>query len=382
MMEYSKVPRFLLLLFINIRFQPSWTFLSLNAIPTRQSTSRNTASDDTEHSSPFPYQPLLRSIHQSSIRSSLNSTEAFRVFHGRGGCYPGCEHLTLDWFPPVWVLTSFQNKPLSKQDLTVVDKALQDQWKAPPTTISTPLTWVYQSRGNQANVTTTVMTGTIPDPHVVTENGCQYSIQTTADDGGRKHRGLFLDMVNGRKWIQENSGNKKILNLFSYTCGFSIAALAAQEPAKEVINMDKVAGVLKLGQRNHDLNGIASGKARFLSHDIFKSWGKLKRLGPYDIVVVDPPSFQKGSFVASKDYGKLIRRLPGLLTTTTKGNVLLCLNAPELGVKWLEEQVTENAPRLTLVKRIHNPDSFPVIDEDRALKVLLYEMEAEDVIYD
>jgi 23S rRNA (cytosine1962-C5)-methyltransferase len=107
-----------------------------------------------------------------------------------------------------------------------------------------------------------------------------------------------------------------------------------------------------------------------LAHDIFKSWGKLTRLGPYDIVVADPPSYQKGSFVATKDYVKIIRRLPTLVTAG--GHALLCLNAPELEESFLMDLVTKEAPTLELVQRLPNPPTFPTKDPSRALKILLY----------
>ena len=44
----------------------------------------------------------------NAIATMDMATDAQRIFHGRGGLHPGCEHLALDAFPPVWVLTSFQ----------------------------------------------------------------------------------------------------------------------------------------------------------------------------------------------------------------------------------------------------------------------------------
>ena len=112
-----------------------------------------------------------------------------------------------------------------------------------------------------------------------------------------------------------------------------------------------------------------------MSHDIFKSWGKLRKLGPYDIIVADPPSYQKGSFVAKNDYGKLIRRLPDLLSPN--GQVLLCLNAPELDTAFLKDLVAVEAPQLRFVERLENPETFPDTNPERALKVLLYELAPE-----
>ena len=128
-------------------------------------------------------------------------------------------------------------------------------------------------------------------------------------------------------------------------------------------------GALAIGKRNHLENGITAG-ASFLPHDIFCSWGKITRGGPYDLVVFDPPSYQKGSFVAEKDYARLIRRLPDLLAPG--GHALLCLNSPKLGVAFLQDQVQALAPGLRFVGRLANPPAFADVSSERALKVLVY----------
>lgn len=92
--------------------------------------------------------------------------------------------------------------------------------------------------------------------------------------------------------------------------------------------------------------------------------------GPYDTIIVDPPSFQKNSFVAKNDYCKILRRLPDLLNVN--GKTLLCLNAPELDTMWLRTQVSQEAPQLVFQKQLLNPETFPSISSERALKVLLY----------
>ena len=148
---------------------------------------------------------------------------------------------------------------------------------------------------------------------------------------------------------------------------------ALNEGAKTVVNIDMSHGALKIGQRNHNLNGLTTsggGGAKFLSHDLFKSWGKLKRYGPYDCVVADPPSYQKGSFVATKDYIKVIRRLPSLLNLD--GWALLCLNAPELDTNFLLEKVMEGAPELDFVERLDNPRTFATAFPEKELKVLVF----------
>ncbi|MNW08122.1 S-adenosylmethionine-dependent methyltransferase [compost metagenome] len=73
--------------------------------------------------------------------------------------------------------------------------------------------------------------------------------------------------------------------------------------------------------------------------------------------------------MATKDYARLIRRLPDLLAPG--GHALLCLNAPELNADFLQAQLRELAPELHVVERVANPAVFADTDPDRALKVLV-----------
>ncbi|MDD0837593.1 class I SAM-dependent methyltransferase [Curvibacter sp. HBC61] len=295
----------------------------------------------------------------------LNPTDAQRVFHGRGGLYPGCEHWVLDAFPPVWVLTSFQ--PATEAELSAVHEALTQRWSAQPA--DRPLNWVYQCR-HEGRSETRLMAGQVPEPHHVSENGLQYRVHVLK---GQNH-GLFLDMAEGRRWVREHVQAQvarhprlKVLNLFAYTCAFSV--VARQAGARQVLNLDMSHGALAIGQQNHQLNGITDGVS-FLAHDLFSTWGKINRAGPYELIIVDPPSYQKGSFVATKDYARLMRRLPDLLTPG--GHVLLCLNAPELGLAFLQDQMQALAPELQWVERVANPAAFADVSPERSLKVLVY----------
>src|SRR3990167_185684 len=276
-----------------------------------------------------------------TIATMAMPTDAQRLFHGRGGLHPGCEAWTLDAYPPVWVLTRFGEA--SDDELTTVSAALaaRHEQLAP----DQPLNWVFQSR-HEGRSDTRLMAGSVPEPHVVSERGARYLVHVLK---GQNH-GLFLDMAEGRQWVREHAAGAKVLNLFAYTCAFSVAAL--QGGAKEVVNLDMAQGALATGQQNHPLNGITSG-AKFLAHDLFSSWGKVTRMGPYDLVVADPPSHQKGSFVATKDWPRLLRRLPDLLKPS--GRALLCLNAPEIPEQFLRDQLAAAAPELVIEQRLPNP---------------------------
>ncbi|KAL7541360.1 hypothetical protein ACHAXR_011320 [Thalassiosira sp. AJA248-18] len=341
----------------------------------------------------------ITNFFSSSPEKIIASSDACRIFHGRGGLYPGADHLALDYYPPVFLLTSF-HQHLEEEELNVYGDALGDLWEKGlqslqqhslssstaantkeeaeaeenvlnPTIMPSSLTWVYQSRAPKGQSTTQLMSGQIPDPHIVTECNGQNKFLVHLAKG--QNHGLFLDMAMGRRWLQQKCINgevSSVLNLFAYTCAFSIAALNGG--AQKVVNVDMSHGALKVGQRSHGINGVSKkGGAKFLGHDLFKSWGKLKRLGPYDCVVVDPPSYQKGSFIASKDYIKVIRRLPSLLNSN--GWALVCLNAPELDTNFLLELMKEGAPDLCFVERLDNPPAFASAFSERDLKVLVFQ---------
>ena len=297
-------------------------------------------------------------------------TDARRIFHGRGGLYPGCEQWTLDAYPPVFVFTSFA--PVAEEALASIGAALAARWQvlAP----GVPLNWVFQCRDDSvrghSSSESRLMAGSVPEPHVVTEAGAKFRVHVARG----QNRGLFLDMAEGRRWVRDYAAARsqeryglKVLNLFAYTCAFSVVAL--QAGARQVVNVDMSHSALAIGQKNHQINGIGSGGS-FLPHDIFSSWGKITRSGPYGLVIVDPPSYQKGSFVATKDYARLMRRLPDLVAPG--GHALLCLNAPELGMAFLQDQMDEFAPELAFVERLANPPAFADADSERGLKVLVY----------
>ena len=300
-----------------------------------------------------------------AIAMAAPSAEARRIFHGRGGLFPGCERWVLDFYPPVWVLTC--HGEASEAELAAVGEALARRW-AEIAPADEPLSWVYQSRPDraEARAESRLMAGSVPEPHVVQVQGARYLVNVLR---GQNH-GLFLDMSEGRCWVAEQMAarpGQKVLNLFAYTCAFSVAALRGGAAA--VVNVDMSSGALNTGRRNHQLNDVTQG-ASFLAHDVFSSWGKITRAGPYDLVIIDPPGYQKGSFVATKDYARLMRRLPELLAPG--GQLLLCMTTPKLGMAFLQEQMAEFAPQMEFVERLPNPPEFADVSADRALKVLVY----------
>lgn len=281
-----------------------------------------------------------------------------RLLHGRGQCYPGYEQIVIDWLPPLVVIRLFaETDQVVLDELTAFFNA-SEQLR--------PEALVIQHRYRREDSLEVLWQDTEESLEriVAVEDDLRFRLQPLRN----QNSGLFLDMREGRRWVQANSQGKTVLNLFAYTCGFSVAAVAGG--AERVVNLDMSSGALNTGRENHRLNDHDLSKVKFYAHDLFRSWGKLKREGPYDLVVIDPPSFQKGSFVATKDYLKVLRRLPEL--TSEGAQVLSCLNSPELNSQFLLDLMAEHCPQFEFVERLANPEEFPDIDAERALKVLYF----------
>jgi 23S rRNA (cytosine1962-C5)-methyltransferase len=289
--------------------------------------------------------------------------ETRRLFHGRGRCWPGLEQVTVDWLQGV-VLVSLFKEPEAAQ-LEGLKQRLMDITRSPEWTQSGAHTLALQHR-YLLQSTTEWLVGEVIEDMTITEGGLRYRV----DLGRKQNTGLFLDMRYGRDWVRANAEGKRVLNLFAYTCGFSVAAVEGS--AEHVVNLDMSSPALNRGRDNHRLNGHDLSKVSFLGHDLFKSWGKVIGKGPYDLVIIDPPSFQKGSFLLTKDYQRVLRRLPELLTP--QGTVLACMNDPALGSDFLIEGVTREAPSLRFVERLANPPEFPDADDEAGLKALVFRL--------
>jgi 23S rRNA (cytosine1962-C5)-methyltransferase len=183
--------------------------------------------------------------------------------------------------------------------------------------------------------------------------------------------GLFLDMRQTRQWLRERASGKNVLNLFAYTCAFSVAALAGG--AQVVVNNDMSRRALDWGRLNHQLNGQDTTRVRMLPHDLFRSWGKLRRHGGYDLIVIDPPTNQRGSFVAEKQYSLILKRLPELCRPGAQ--VVACLNSPFLNADYVPQQMARWCPDCRLLGQMPAAVDFPDRYPDRGLKISLFRYE-------
>lgn len=297
----------------------------------------------------------MQIIHQEISRHLSRSSEARRLFHGRGQCFCGYDDLVIDYFPPVvMVILHRQRSQAWLDDLVqLLNFALPDK----------PQAILLQERF-LANRPSRLLQGTLPEQLEAQEAGLFFRLRL----GESQNVGFFPDMAIGRKLIRDRAAGKRVLNLFAYSCSFSVAALSGG--ACQVVNLDMNRGALELGKLNHTINNIDLRQASFLPLEFFRSLGKIRKLGPFDLVICDPPSSQGKSFTAGRHWPKLIRSLPDLVASG--GEVLACLNTPELGPDYLDHLFTEHFPESEKLGLFTPDDDFPEAQADQRVSLHLY----------
>lgn len=295
--------------------------------------------------------------------SATNFTDCQRLFHGRGHAYENLSHVNVDWLSPVILITLYQ--AVDEAWLLTQAKALQE--------LVCECRSVQVQRRYEKFAPTQVLLGESNDHTIVTENEISYHIEL----GKAQNSGLFLDMRNGRSWVKEHAEDKSVLNLFAYTCAFSVVATAGG--ASKVVNIDLSKASLSKGRENHQLNQLAKRdgkKVIFEGLDIFKSNSRIKKYGKYDLLICDPPSFQKGSVDIERDYAKIIRRIPQWMNKGSK--LMLCLNSPDLDEQFLKAEVQRECPDCIFEQRLANPTVFKETHEGKGLKVLIFTYQPKD----
>jgi len=119
--------------------------------------------------------------------------------------------------------------------------------------------------------------------------------------------GLFTDQRDNRALVHASSRGRSVLNLFSYTCTFTVAA--ALGGARETVSVDLSKRALARGRENLERNGASGPQHRLIGADAFDWLARAERRADrFDVVILDPPSFgtrDKGTFSVDRDYGRL-----------------------------------------------------------------------------
>ena len=175
-----------------------------------------------------------------------------------------------------------------------------------------------------------------PEFFTVLENGVLY--QVFMNDG--LMTGIFLDQHEVRGSLVDGLAmGKSLLNMFSYTAAFSVAA--AMGGASQTTSVDLAKRSRELSQAHFQANGISTDDHRFVVMDVFEYFKYAKRKGlTYDVIVLDPPSFarnKKQTFSVAKDYHKLISQSLEILNPG--GIIIASTNAANVSRQKFTEQI-------------------------------------------
>ena len=174
--------------------------------------------------------------------------------------------------------------------------------------------------------------------------------------------GLFLDMREVRGWVHNMARGRSVLNLFAYSCSFGVSAMLGG--ATRVLNVDVSKPYLEWGQENYRLNDLTADPQDFVFGDAF-DW--LRRLGrrnePFDMVLVDPPSFSSTPFSVVRDYTRLVE---GAARALAPGGILVAATnhastSDQRFEAWLDHGLSDARRHGQLLQQWQEPAAdFPV----------------------
>lgn len=220
---------------------------------------------------------LRRAAQGRSRVIDASTTSAFRLVNGEGDELPGLVVDVYDgfaivqpyaaaWLPWLDAITSFLVDELGMRGASVTQRIRNVRGEA-------------QRSGGGSN------TAGRPLPARLTalEHGLRFEVRPESGQKG----GLFLDQRDNRRAVAAWCAERRVLNLFAYTGGFSIHALAAG--AAHVTSLDVAPGLATSIDENLALNGLDPARHEFIAADAF-AWLDKPQRPRFDVVVVDPPS--------------------------------------------------------------------------------------------
>ncbi|HCM90303.1 MULTISPECIES: class I SAM-dependent rRNA methyltransferase [Vagococcus] len=311
---------------------------------------------------------LKNAIEKRKMYFQDDQTTAFRLLNGEGD---GLGGLTIDWYDHYLVL-SWYNETIyhyKKQMLAVLKEVLPE------------VKGFYEKIRFQSDTidNSSFVEGQVAEePLIVKENGVNYA--TYLNEG--LMTGIFLDQKEVRNYLVDGfAAGKSLLNTFSYTGAFSVAATVGG--SYETTSVDLAKRSIEKTEEQFRVNGIDPSSQKILVMDVFNyfKYAKKKELS-FDIVVLDPPSFarnKKKTFSVSKDYGKLTTEAVDLINP--KGHLIASTNAANVTIdkftEMVEKGIVETGRKFSKKKTFRLPSDFEVsknFQDGNYLKVLIYEI--------
>lgn len=227
------------------------------------------------------------------VRQSFDfaQTNSLRLVNGEGDGMPG---LVIDLYHDVAVIKHDHPAMEKVWALSAIAEKIRTDFPA--------ITCVYYKRKNSEEEKGINVVGTLPEETIFKENGLLFA--SNIRDAAKT--GFFLDQRDNRNLIRKFSRGRTVLNLFSYTGGFSL--YAASGGAKFVTSVDIAKAAVEAVKRNFELNEFAT-EHRDIACDAFEFVEQeISRKAKYGLVITDPPSFapnQKSVPQATEAYKKI-----------------------------------------------------------------------------
>ncbi len=242
---------------------------------------RMLAFDDVEINADF-YSTRLQQAYRLRLALGLNraDNDTFRLVHGEGDFLPG---LVVDIYGATAVVQA--HSPGMHFARNIVADALVNMPEAGIKNVFYKSETTLPYKANLDPVDQYIV-GEF-ETNIATENGLKFNIDWLR---GQK-TGFFVDQRDNRSLLQHFAKDRKVLNMFCYTGGFSVYALRGG--AKLVHSVDSSAKAIKLTDDNVALNfGENCERHKSFAEDAFKF---LDAMNPddYDLIVLDPPAFAK-----------------------------------------------------------------------------------------
>ncbi|WP_437731643.1 class I SAM-dependent methyltransferase [Sorangium sp. So ce1335] len=198
-----------------------------------------------------------------------------------------------------------------------------------------------------------------PEEFTVLEHGLPFKVRL----GDGLSTGIFLDQRENRRRVRELARGARVLNLFAYTGGFSVAAVAGG--ARESVTVDVSRGAIAWARDNLDAIGADPAAHVVVEADVFPWLRAAAQAGQrFDLIVLDPPSFattKKSRFSAASDFGALAALAFRLLAPG--GRLLACTNHRGIARarfrRHLHEAAREAGCDVVQMKDLPDPVDFP-----------------------
>jgi 23S rRNA (cytosine1962-C5)-methyltransferase len=323
----------------------------------------------------FEAQPDFAGDSRRALRAAIvdsAETNAWREIHGASDSWPG------------WYVERLGDYVLSQSESELSERQREFLRGLDARGVYHKRLLRQLRKRNVAEVSPRLVLGeAAPERFAVQENGLRYELRF----GEGYSVGLFLDQRDNRRRLLKNHvgagfplheggpGGREVLNVFAYTCGFSVCAANARA---QVTSLDLSRKYLDWGRRNFELNGLDPAAHDFIYGDAFDWLRRLAKKGrAYDVILLDPPTFSQskehGLFRAEKDYGKLVESALPLL----KANGVLFSStnaaewAPEAFVQTVHKAIRSHGRRVLQEHYAPQPPDFQITRQEPAyLKTL------------